>query len=326
MDQKAKNSEEEPDGITKHVRHIGGTMVENIIASLLIMAVIAAAPVIWKYLKLDGVQNALIVTFLIASIVLFWLWRRNSKPVVVPATSSVQAYTATIEPFSSLADHVGRALEEIDSSDSTEPTYLVHWVPTFSLSRGLDRSAHAIRSSMSPVFLSLRDSLLSTHGKIVCFDGAGIYRFLEESDILYDDPRMIADYLDVVNELLSDTRITIAFLPWGIFPYTLITISDEYAVFDFTSISDIKESEGHVRANDRKTLRLDTHVREEVERVRQDMFNTIFEKAALDPEMRANSLTYLDHVASELRAGDRLILPKQAENLWWPYNTAQSIK
>jgi len=297
---------------------------------LLTAVIVAGAPFCLKYLRMDLVQNILIIVLLLVCVLLLWLWRKPKGTVSAPPPAEQEdgdtyssTYVARIESFSTLSDQIGEVLQgQQDVSEETSmPTYLLHWVPTFALSRGLDNAAQMVRPQHSPTYKSLRDSLITTRGRLICFEGRGIYQFLYESGLLNNDPLLTSSYLEEVIDILSDERIKTAFLTWGIFPYTLIAIGAKFAVFDFTTINDIKESEGFRRASIRPTLRLETENPDEVNRVRHNMFLSIYDQANKDPELLTASVDYLKDVSEILRTTKRLVTPAEAQRRFWKYNT-----
>ena len=320
-----KSESDGTDG-TKQLKALGGKITYDlaigIAGSVCFAVLVGSASYFIHFLQLGVVQYILNAVLLILCIVLFWLWRHRQATSRSGSVIDSGAYDVKVQPFSSLSDTVDEILESQDlATEDTASTYLLHWVPSFALSRGLDHESQAVRPQQSHVYQALRASLERTHGKVVCFDGLGIYHFLTDSELLFGNPKLTASYLDEVVNMLDDERISVAFLPWGLFPYTLIAIGMTYAVFDFTTIKDLSESEGFVRASNRPTLRLETSSREEVARIRANMFLTVYERANGDPELRQTSVAFLKKMSDLLRTTERIIPLAEAKHRLWTYKT-----
>ncbi len=294
--------------LTSNAANLVRDIVIGLISSVIITFLLSGGNPMLMYIR----KNWLLLLILLASISLnvriFFMWRLSTK--------DYNPYTTSSLPFSTLVDDVAKQIQDYNPSETdVSSTYLVHWVPTFSLSRGLNLASESILPSESHLYTKLLRYFQETHGKIICFDGPGIYRFLIESGLLYNNPKIIASYLEEVIQVLSDDRIEFRFLTWGMFPYTLLVVGDYYAIFDFTSLADLKESEGHKQSARRATLRLETTYSDEIRKIRRNIFDTFFQRAG---ESETNDLTstisYLRKTAAHLRHSGRIMSPDEAES------------
>lgn len=297
----------------KTLRHVTASLLLNITASLLSMAVISIGVFAWEQLSENIIVSIIVLILLIINI-----WLLRCFIVSKMSKSASRKYRSYVEPFVTLVDQIEEKVKTFDhESSDAGSVYLLHWVPTFALSRGLNRETMNILPSESPVYTSIRQLLQETRGKVICFDGKGIYRFLKTTNILFGDPLLTASYLEEIIQLFNDTRITYSFLPWGLFPYSLIVLGDHYAVFDFTSISDLRETEGHHRAAKRATLRLETTDKEEVKNVRRNMFTSLQVECVQCEKLKEKTINYLKKIAEHLRKEKVLISPEIAESKYW---------
>lgn len=239
-----------------------------------------------------------------------------------PQTIKTNPYRVSMVPFHTLIDHVEEELTKFNPSEtSISSLYLIHWLPTFSLSRGMNLNTEEVLPSESNVYIKYRQLIQETRGRIICFNGKGIYRFIVDSELLYENSNIVSTYLEEVIQLLADDRITYSLIPWGMFPFTLLVMGDYYATFDFTSLADLQESRGHKQSSRRSTLRLETHDRNEIRRIRRNSFDTLFSNTAENDEfLLKKSISYLRLVRNYIKEHNEILSPEMAEEMFWGEN------
>jgi hypothetical protein len=189
---KTKNSS---NWLTSNAANLLRDIVIGLVSSVIITFLLSGGNPMLTYIR----ENWLLLLILLVSVTLnariFFMWRLSTKDFNPYVTNSL--------PFSTLVDDVDKQLQDYNPSETdVSSTYLVHWVPTFSLSRGLNLASESILPSESHLYTKLLRFFQETHGKIICFDGPGIYRFLIESGLLYNNPKIIASYLEEVIQIL----------------------------------------------------------------------------------------------------------------------------
>lgn len=272
----------------------GFGFIKEIIVSLITAVVLSSVSLLWDYFRQDVVKNSILIVTVIMNVWLIYFFFINRKK------QEKQGYISTIQRFSTLADDLERKLDKYAGEGaSDDDVRLLHWVPTFSLSRAMKNSDGHIIDYKSHTYTKLRANLCQSKGAVVCFDGFGIYKFLYVSRLFHDNIILVNEYLQYVIAMFKENSIRFGFLSWGLFPYTLILIGNECAIFDFTGISDITD-DGFEKAKKKETLRLETDSKLEVMRVRRNMFDSIYKISNHSREARLQSIKYIEFVIKML--------------------------
>lgn len=222
--------------------------------------------------------------------------------------------------FSELTAKITDVLNNYNLEESdTPPITLLHWVPTFSLSRGCSGPGDDMLIEGSELYQKIKSIFNEHGGSIVCFDGCGIYRFLYKSRVLYRKPSNYVRYINEVNNILRIDKLDIRLRPWGGFPHNLLIIGKKFAVFDFTSIKYLQKSAGFRRANNRITLTMTTTIEREVKWITNNIYNPFREREDVFNNQKEidKTIRYLEMVAETIEQEDKVEPPLYYESKFW---------
>lgn len=244
----------------------------------------------------------------------------NKTTVQIKKDAKDQSYQLLTLEFSNLVDIIGNRLDNFNPNTSDNATIeLLHWVPTFSLSRGIKSNERVLVPSESTLYLKIKKHLEEYGGKIICYDGLSMYRFLFESKLLYGKPSNYAIYLREAHSIIKNNNIDVAFFNDDGFPYTLLIIGNEYASMDFTSKKDLLDAHGFSQASHQESILINTSEKEEVKRVRDNIFDPYFRSCTMSANdyERKRTLLFLENVANEIEVNDILESPNVYKNKYW---------
>ncbi len=202
---------------------------------------------------------------------------------------------------------------------------LLHWVPTFSLSRGLKRDCRLLAPLESSLYIKIKKHFENYGGRIICYDGLSMYSFLFVSKLLYDEPSNYVMYLREAYSMISNNKINVSFFNDKNFPYTLLILGSDCAVLDFTSNKDLIESEGFNQASHIETLLLITNDKDEIKRLRRNLFNPYFDacRIGVGNHERQKTLSFIECVANDIQASNKLETPEVYKAKYWDNFDAQ---